>query len=201
MKIAPLTTKRSPRSAFTLVELLVVIVIIVTLASFGMIAANTARSKADAMKAKKVATDLSMAIENFQTEHNGIVPLDSFSSSDKDEKVRTDNRNNLMRILINKETTDRSDRVNQSGKTYFTAEEVSARVNGMYLKDGEVCLYDPWRNPYYIIMDTDGDEEILDPSDHMNKRTVRKRVIVFSMGPDGEMGTVEKNEDNVYSFR
>ena len=200
MKFSPVSLRKQARG-FTLVELLIVIVIIVTLASFGMLAANVARTKADAMKAKKVCTDLVSAIENFQIEHNGVLPLDSFSDSDGDEHINTDDTSSLIRILTNRETGERTDKVNQSGKTYFSAEEVTQPAGGIYVSGKGVALYDPWRKPYYIVIDTDGDEQVIDPNDASKKRKIHKKVVVYSYGPDGEYGTMDKNDDNVYSHK
>lgn len=196
MKIIP---KKYRKSGFTLVELLVVILIIVTLASMGFVVTKTALKSAAVTKAKKVTVDLAMAIENFQSDHNGVLPIMDPPSSG-DAKLKTDGTNDLMAILINKEKAPVSDRVNQSGKSYFTAQEVQSRSEGLYIMGDEVALYDPWRAPYYIVMDTDFDDQVADPTTPDN-RAVRKKVIVFTLGPDGKGSNVEENADNVYSYK
>lgn len=196
MKIIP---KKYRKSGFTLVELLVVILIIVTLASMGFVVTKSALKSAAVTKAKKVTVDLAMAIENFQTDHNGVLPIMDPPASG-DARIKTDGGNDLMAILINKEKAPISDRVNQSGKSYFAAQEVQARNDGLYINGDEIGLFDPWKSPYYVVMDTDFDDQVADPT-APDRRTVRKKVITFSLGPDGKGGNDEENSDNVYSYK
>lgn len=196
MKIIP---KKYRKSGFTLVELLVVILIIVTLASMGFVVTKTALKSAAVTKAKKVTVDLAMAIENFQSDHNGVLPIMDPPSSG-DARLKTDGTNDLMAILINKEKAPVSDRVNQSGKSYFAAQEVQSRSDGLYISGDEVALYDPWKAPYYVVMDTDFDDQVVDPTTPGNQ-AVRKKVIVFTLGPDSKGSNVEENADNVYSYK
>ena len=195
MKIIP---KKYRKSGFTLVELLVVILIIVTLASMGFVVTKSALKSAAVTKAKKVAVDVSMAIENFQTDHNGVLPITDPPATG-DAKMKTEG-NDLMAILMNKETAPAADRVNQSGKSYFSAQEVEARSDGLFVQGDEISLYDPWRSPYYVVMDTDFDDQVVDPT-NPGQKMIRKKVIVFSLGPDNKGGTDETNADNVYSFK
>lgn len=193
-----ITRKKFRKSGFTLVELLVVVMIIVSLASMGFVVTKNALKSAATAKAKKMSVDLAMAVENFQIDHNGVLPIAN-PAPNGDTKLKTEG-NDLMSILINKEKAPAADRVNQSGKSYFSAAEVTGKSDGLYIQGDEVGLYDPWKNPYYIVLDTDFDDQVIDPST-TDQRSVRKKVIVFSLGPDEKAGTDEDNGDNVYSYK
>ncbi len=192
-----ISSTRSLRPGFTLVELLVVIMIVATLATIGTIATRSAFKAADATKAKKVCGDLVLAVENFRIDHNGMFPLDSFSEGTGDEKIRTDVDNSMMAILVNKEKGT-VDKVNQAGKSYFSCQEVDGKVGGMYVRGDQVGVYDPWRLPYLVVLDTNLDDKVEDPT---TQREVSKKVIVFSAGPDGKFGDEVTNSDNVYSYK
>ena len=58
---------------------------------------------------------------------------------------------------------------------------------------------DPWGNPYVILINVDGTDQIVDPTD--NTKLVAAKVILYSYGPDGESGTDATNRDNVCSWK
>lgn len=59
-------------------------------------------------------------------------------------------------------------------------------------------LYDPWGNPYYIRLNSDGDNQLKVPV--TNEVLFDRRAVVWSLGPDGKSGTPETDRDNVYSW-
>lgn len=194
MKISPPRRK----SGFTLVELLVVIMIIASLASMGFAVVKMALGRSEDLKAKKACTDLVMACESFEIDHNGMWPLSRLTAAEGQDEVLKTEDNDLMAILLNKE--GEGDAVNQKGQAYFSAEVVNRKSNGIYMKDESIALYDPWGRPYTVIIDTNGDGQILDPKDPAKQRMISKRVVVYSMGPDQETGEARTMDDNIYSY-
>lgn len=58
-------------------------------------------------------------------------------------------------------------------------------------KHGGIAFLDRWGNPFRVIMDTNGDGVISDPS--APDRKVKEKVIVWSGGPDGDPNTWSDN--------
>lgn len=180
-------------------ELLVVVMIIISLTALGSIGLRSAMRSAAEAKARQTCRDLAMAIENFRLDHNGNLPIDSYPDGDGDLGLRTDESNSLMKILTNRERG--LDRINQKGRAYFSAKEVKSKDDGLYISpDGEsVGLYDPWKGAYYVVLDTNFDEEIKDPTEP-GSQPLRKKVLVFSAGDDMKIGK-DFNDDNIYSWK
>ncbi len=196
---------------FTLVELLVVISIIVTLASVAFVTAQSSINKARARQAQKDCTDIVQAVNNFIMDHQGVLPLDPmYKVGDKDIVVTSayDDKSQLISILLNRENSD-LDRVNTQRKPYLSATTVDTPRGGLYFSGREVGLYDPWGKPYYVMIDVDGDGEIQDPTAKKNlDRPIIQRVIAYGTGPDGEgshgdgkISVQASIEDNVYSWK
>lgn len=191
--------KKGKRAGFTLVELLVVIMIIVALIGFGSVGLRKALQNAEETKVRQVCRDLVIAIEQFRMDHNGNFPIEEYPDGDGDLYIRTDESNSLMQILTNREKG--LDRVNQAGKVYFSTKESKAKSDGLYIGPAEeVGLYDSWKMPYYVVMDTNMDDELKDPSDPGNPLLRGKKVLVFSAGADMKIGK-DNNEDNINSWK
>ena len=58
---------------------------------------------------------------------------------------------------------------------------------------------DPWGKPYQIRINVDGTEKIVDPSDTDKK--LSGSIILWSLGPDGEGGTTDRDKDNIPSWK
>mgnify|MGYP003847000157 CR=1 FL=1 len=77
----PTTTNSKKSAAFTLVELLVVISIIVILASLSFPAINGALDSAKKTQAKSNAVQIAAAVSTYEMEYGKLPPLSSSSSS------------------------------------------------------------------------------------------------------------------------
>lgn len=189
------------QAAFTLIEILVVMVIITTLAGLGFVVGNKMLKKAEGTKAKNHATSMITSIEGFALDHNGTLPIPESGTQeteDGDIKFDTSANNNFIAILVNREGGDSAEKFNQKGSVYLSAEDVTKPQGGLFVENGKVALFDPWGKPYEIIIDANSDNAVQNP--HKKGHTVQKRAIIFSHGPDGKSGTAETNQDNVYSF-
>ena len=75
-----------------------------------------------------------------------------------------------------------------------------ARKDGLWQDGAEWVLSDRWGEPYYIILDTNGDGKIANPefgAEHQ-PATLPLRVLIYSSGPDRDPKTWK---DNVCSWR
>ena len=70
--------------AFTLIEILTVLAIIVVLAGLITPAVLTARTKARVLEANTKANEIKIAIEQFKTDNNGLLPVVDTSTPTKD---------------------------------------------------------------------------------------------------------------------
>lgn len=185
---------------FTLVELLVVIAIIAILASASFIVANQAIQKAHMVTALAVATSIEKGVMDFTTEY-GSVPSDATT----DETVETDKASgiNLVIVLLGKETA--ATPKNTRALPLLTVKEGkkvgTAGTKGIiYSGDTVTGLYDPWGNGYYVMIDSDGDEdETVKPpivgNDAPTRGDLRRRVAVWSAGADKLVGGKNKTDD------
>jgi prepilin-type N-terminal cleavage/methylation domain-containing protein len=199
------------RKGFTLVELLVVITIIVALAGVAFVTAQKAMNTARERQSQKDCADLALSINNFISEHQGVLPVDALADLSEDKAISTDvdDPANMISILMDRERGSEQDHVNRTGKKYVSAQIVDERRGGLYIEGRQMGLYDPWGKPYYVILDVNGDEEIKDPTAKKNQdKPIFSRVIVYGTGLDGagsqkdhKIQDPEYNADNIYSWK
>lgn len=171
---------------FTLIELLVVIAILATIAGIAFPVYMSVQENARKTAAKKGCTDLVESCTRYSQDYNGMMPYDPIAAQrdDNDQIYLTtdDNKDaSLIAILTNREP-DGADRINTTHDTYLRADEQAAKLNGLYMKDGEIGYYDPWGKPYYITIN-ESDEGAFDPFDE-KERIRGKKCLVYSLGPN-----------------
>lgn len=182
------SNRRAP-SGFTLVELLVVISIIVVLAALSFGAAQTAIKKANTLKAKTAATNLASSVEQYYQEYSKLPTIGGAS-----DEVRTEGEAGIELLLVLMGKEDDTGTMQNPRKLPFLTVETGKNKNkgGLVYSNGGAGgqiegLYDAWGQPFYIKMDTEYEDEILDPLIQGN--VVRdKKVIVYSYGPDKKIG-------------
>lgn len=177
------------RGGFTLVELLVVISIIVVLASAGFGVAlkvqNTARKKT----AEAAAQNIVLAVNSFYSDYN-TMPVPTGTQSTKGGTQFESNTGDGLKVL--NILSGLEEEINTRKVKYLNIAEAKNKKAGIvYNKTGtEVTgLFDPWGNPYYIIMDTDYVERL---EFKLNNKPVTlngRRTAVYSAGQDKKIGT------------
>ena len=180
-----MTSSPSRRGGFTLIELLVVIAIIAILAALGFGAGGAVMNQAKKTVATNDCTNLVQAVPTT---------------------------NELMDQLYGFDTDS-----NPKEERYFQGKDAKGKTQegaygGLFFTGRSVELFDAWRKTgtaannrhYYLLMDVDFDEEIVDPFD-ANKPLFGRKAIAWSTGKDGQyttgQATADKNRDNVYSWR
>jgi prepilin-type N-terminal cleavage/methylation domain-containing protein len=202
-------TLRSVRAAFTLIELLTVMVIIAILVGLLLTGIQVAKVMAHKADAKMAVTTISTAVRHYYTEY-GKYPLGSHvpdPNSPSDVLFGDANISNreLFDILRNVgpdfstpnpynpkgipflESRIASDPI--APKSGFAPQDAGAIKKGAYV--------DPWGNEYRIAVDADGDNHItnLPYTDFQGTNSPEGGVAAFSLGKDGALG---RNGDGAY---
>jgi len=199
---------KQTQSGFTLVELLVVVVIIAILATIGFSVGLGALQKAKKVTAQAAATNVANAVEQFYSEYSalpipGTVPPDE-DNGDSPYVTNAANGIKLLEILSGME--DETDDIQNDRKLRFLGVKESDKGNRdgiVYNDTGDAILglYDPWGEPYYIVLDYDYDGRLeFTPSTayDYDAKLNNKRVAVYSLGTD--IPTDAKRKDLVKTW-
>jgi prepilin-type N-terminal cleavage/methylation domain-containing protein len=178
-------------AAFTLIELLIVIVIIAILAAvafpvYGMVMETVRKTEAE-----KDVQDLKQAISSYQLEY-GRFPF----GGDQDVELNTED-NQIMSILAGVEGNP----LNRRGKVFYQGKRAkSARggepVGGIYGEGDNLMMADPWGQPYYLIIDANYDNKVQNPDPSgSGEFELRQQVLVWSKGKPREKGAENDARD------
>lgn len=219
--------RRAPHlRAFTLVELVVVILIIAILAALLFTAGQTAIDRAKKAQAKNDLTQIVTAVNAFYTEY-GKYPIDSSLGSGD---VFYGSGSAPSGITIAAQTTDklfdvlRNNAANSSNSTLITTLNARAIVflnapstkssnkpmSGI-LTTGSTNLgvwYDPWGVPYNVLIDGTYDNQVPNPyASGAGPALLQQGVVAWSLGKNGQLGkvvsgqTVFTGSDDVISWQ
>lgn len=181
-------SKPFSRKGFTLIELLVVIAIIAVLAAAGFSVGPAMMNRAKKLSAQAGATAIATSVEQFFTEYSalpdptGSASEDNVGGSPPGYSTTDANGKKLLEILAGVDSGDQNPR-----KIRFlsTKEARNGRDGIKYSANGNSIegMYDPWGQPFYIILDYGYDERLeftpkVNPSVKLNGR----RVAVYSLG-------------------
>jgi prepilin-type N-terminal cleavage/methylation domain-containing protein len=182
-------SNRRAHRGFTLVELLVVISIIVVLAALSFGAAQVAIKRANTLKTRTSAMAIYQAIDQYYQDYSKLPTLGAST-----DEIRTEGESGieLLEILLGKED-DTGTMQNPKKVAYLAVETGKTKKKGglIYSNGGAggqiEGLYDAWGNAFYVKLDLEYEDEILDPLVQGN--VVRnKKAIVYSYGVDGKIG-------------
>jgi len=149
------------------------------------------------VRARVVCASLERAIMAFESEYNFLPFAQGEAMPEADLMVTSDDA--LMTVLTGKE-----DRINPKKIVFFQVAKAKGDLengyqDGLHEAEGGISLYDPWGNKYRVLVDYDYDGKIASPFE--KGELIRgKRVIIFSVGKDGRVGTEPDNKDNVTSL-
>ena len=185
----------SPRRsrAFSLLEVLIAVAIVVILMASGLGIAFMLIDKAKKANALAVCVELSQAIENYQTDSN-IFPVDvtedTVISSNSPEGVA------LLKVLLGEETVEEPR--NSSGRNYLNVQTGANNIDGLIRNDAQEVtgLYDPWGGDYKIMLDGDFDGSLIVlPKGASSGKKLKRSAVVWTDGRDGVDNTGETKDD------
>lgn len=173
------------RSAFTLIELLIVIAVIAVLAGLSFPAMRGALNSGKKAQARNDVQQMAAAIRAFELEY-GRQP----STTTGEDQWVGGNNENLVKVLLGIDQN-----LNPRGIRFFEPKMVSDTKGGV--NQSNFRFYDPWGSPYYIKLNTDYDNKI----NHYGDQYVS--VVVHSTGPDQAMGKNDKldGSDDIVNFK
>jgi prepilin-type N-terminal cleavage/methylation domain-containing protein len=181
-------TQRRHRG-FTLIELLVVVAIIAILTAVSVGGFGKVMNMVKSTKSKKMAVELAAAVSMYYNDYDTL-PVDNNGG---DWTGNTVDDSEFLSILAAKGDVARNSRKNN----YIGDMQQAKRGPRGTYEDGidfetdpvNPTLTDSWGQPYYVIMDSDYNEEIENPIASDSVRTIRgKRCIVYSRGRPGRNG-------------
>src|SRR2546430_4377456 len=200
-KLERLMTKEDRKAAFTLAELLLVIVIIVILLGLAFPVFQGVLERAKKMQAKNDVTQIVTAVNAFYTEY-GKYPLVT------DDTPIANNSDLLYTLRGVAYGANLVNAVNTRQIVFISPAEDTSQTNpkGKIGSTGQFC--DPWGQPYKIAIDGNYDNQITNPytaDTGAGPGTLRQGVIAWSYGKDTKLGNngdgKYKNSDDVISWQ
>jgi prepilin-type N-terminal cleavage/methylation domain-containing protein len=194
--------------AFTLVELLVVIVIISVLAGFLVPQLMVTYKDGINLKTRAVAMELKNGIQAFQADY-GRFPVDSAAANDADAVLVTDGSTTVVDSLMGLPANAGSQELNPRMTKFSEFPPAKGDYHGVLTGTRPHALHDYWGRPFQVILDTNGDHQVENPDAKSSDPKVSMpggkpvgaflplEVIVFSAGRDG----VPHTADDVASWR
>ena len=198
-----LFNKRDP-AAFTLIEMIVVMLIIATLTALFMGAATNVFDRARRTQAKNDVIQIATAVNAFYTEY-GRYPVtvtdptkDAFFGTGSTPAGSTAYGTNdfLIDVLRNNTTGSHAALVATLNPRQITFLSPGGAKNTVPPRGGiataDNCYYDPWGSQYAIVIDTNYDNTITNPysdSDGSAGTTpLRFGAVAYSYGKNGALG-------------
>ncbi len=194
MKKPTLPSFSSRRQGFTLVELLIVITIIGVLAGIAMPVFSQVTKNAKKTQTRMLCNGLVVSIKSYYTEYSRY-PSPPGGAASEAAPLRSDE--SIVSALMpgNKERNPRNIKFLPDMKDVSDAEVPS---NGLVNKGGgAMYVVDSFGEEFYILMDSDYNNEIENPNPNSSAMKLFEGVLVYSSGPDKN---IETWEDNVTSW-
>ncbi|WP_395747215.1 type II secretion system protein [Prosthecobacter sp.] len=202
------TQRRQAQRGFTLIELLIVITIIAILASLTAAGVGYAIDQANRVKVRTVLMDLRNGIDQYQTDYIRF-PLDSNVAGANGEdapELLTDGSNLLVDALLgvppaSSGTTD----LNPKRTPYASFPPANNGRHGLVGATRPYKLTDMYGQPYHILLDTNGDNQVKNPDAGNADAKISAnqpahlayKVIVYSSGKD----QIPLTSDDITSWR
>ena len=172
---------------FTLLELIVVIMILATLAGIAYPTIMSFTENARISAANKTCLDIVNGVAQFKQDHNGVLPYQSNRvKPDRDDQVYLTTLPgkdaSLVSVLTGSEEGDT--RLNVNNEAYMKPKKAEEKRDGLFGDtESELGLYDAWGNPFYIVI-SESMNGCMDP--FTGKRIRRESCLTYSTGPSGQ---------------
>jgi len=202
------THRQSATRAFTLIELLITITIIAILASLTAAGIVNVIDQGNRLKVRAFAMDLKSGIENFHTEYNRY-PTDSNvagSNGEDTPEVLTDGSNSLVDAIMGiPPTSSGAMDLNPKRIPFSNFPPANNGRHGLVGSTRPFKLADMYGQPYHILLDTNGDNQVknpdvsnTDPKISANQAAyLVTKVAVYSSGKD----QIPRTGDDITSWR
>jgi len=196
--------RRRLSSAFTLIEMIVVMLIIATLAALFMGAATSVFDRARKTQAKNDVIQITTGVNAFYTEY-GRYPVVSTITTDAfygtlptgvplpSGCTNAGTNNVLLNVLRNITTDPNTVALNPRQIVFLSpggAKNTVPPKGGIAAADN--CYYDPWGSQYAIVIDTNYDNTITNPYSDTDGSAgttpLRFGAIAYSYGKNGRPG-------------
>ncbi len=162
---------------------------------------NTLLVHSPDLRVKTVMKDVQVAVGHFKTEYQ-VFPVPSISA-DTDSQLRSEGT--FITALLAQETGEPS--LNRRNIKFLDQPLAKHGQRGLVKEGDELRLVDFWGEMFYIHLDTNGDNRILNPEasadaewlqEHPQPPHINTSVVIYSSGPDRDPNTWE---DNITSWR
>lgn len=202
------THRKHASRAFTLIELLITITIIAVLASLTAVGVTQITEQANRVKVRTAIMDLRNGIDGYLTEY-GRYPIDSSVSGSNGEdapELMTDGSNTLVDTLMGiPPSSSGSMDMNPKRMQFATFPPANNGRHGLVGAARPFKLADLYGQPYHILLDTNGDNQVKNPdtSNTDPKISVNQaaylplKVAVYSSGKD----QLPRTSDDITSWR
>jgi len=181
-----LPTRRAA-AAFTLIELLIVIVIIAILASVSFPVTAMVMESARKTEAKYQARGIKSAIANYQMEY-GKLPFDQSGGGNILLDTETDD---IIALLSGLDINNLNPRKSVFYEGKKAKGEAGSEIGGIYGEGVGIRLVDPWGFPYFVVIDGNYDNVL----ESFEAKQIRQSIAVYSKGKpdvDGAFKEVKK---------
>jgi prepilin-type N-terminal cleavage/methylation domain-containing protein len=184
MEIMNQTPNAEGRRAFTVIELLIVILIIGILIGFSFPVFQGVLDRAKKVQAKNDVTQIVTAVNAFYTEY-GRYPTTATTDA-----TATYGPGHLSSKAVFDELRAKSIALNTRQIIFISPPEDTSQTSpkGKIGSDGQ--YYDPWASAYSIAIDADYDNQIANPygTNGAGADPIRQGVIAWSLGKNGVLG-------------
>ena len=145
------------------------------------------------IQVRVIMKDLKIALDMYKLDYNRF-PLPSTSATNLDFSFRS--RGAMLTSLLGEDTGG----LNPKKTKYIYLPQARNHKNGLWQDGAEWVLSDRWGEPYYIVLDTNGDGKIsnLEFGAEHQPATLPLKVLIYSSGPDRDPKTWK---DNVCSWQ
>jgi prepilin-type N-terminal cleavage/methylation domain-containing protein len=194
-------------NAFTLLELMVVIAIIVVLAGLLFPVAQSVLERAKKVQAKNDLTQIVIAVNAFYTEYGKYPLKDADQGSEK--TFTTDNSNLIYTLEAIFSGDNSGDALNPRKIVFLQVQDAKDQTNPRSgTKSGN--WYDPWgaisgkteSGTYHVRIDGDYNNQVANPyTSSAGATNLQAGVIAWSLGKDGDQGTDFRASDDVISWQ
>ena len=179
---------------YIIIPLILIVVVALVLPALMSVSCGGGRKL---VKSKGVCKAFEVAVNNFENEYGYLPYGASMKDPKKDLSFRSDS--DFMAVIAGREDAVNFKQIRFFAQPLPKGNHKSNYQDGMHVDGQNVFLYDPWGNPYYVIIDYDGDKRIQHPY-KKGEVITGKMALIYSAGPDGKIGTKKENRDNPSNF-